>query len=320
MVLNIALLLAGFAILIKGADFLVGGASSLAKRLNISNLVIGLTVVAFGTSTPELTVNIFSSLKGMNDAIYGNIVGSNIFNLLFILGIAGLIYPLSVQRTTVRYEIPFSLLAGLLLFLLVNDVMFFGSDNNSLGRIDAVVLLVFFGLFMIYILRTARLEQAPTDEDEVKLLSKPKSIAFVVIGITALVLGGKMVTDSAVEIAKAFSLSDKLIGLTILAAGTSLPELATSAVAAYRRQTDIAIGNVIGSNIFNILFILGINGSIRAVPYNDTMNTDFLLLFAGTVALLVFMFTFKKHKLDRIEAGMFLVVYLGYTFYLFARN
>lgn len=320
MILNIALLLAGFAVLIKGADFLVDGSSSLAKRLKISNLVIGLTVVAFGTSTPELTVNIFSSLRGMNDAIYGNIIGSNIFNLLFILGVAGLIYPLSVQKTTVRYEIPFSLLCGLLLFFLVNDVMFFNSASNSLGRIDAAVLLAFFLLFMYYILKTAKLEQDATEENEVKLLSRPKSILFVGLGIAALVFGGKMVTDNAVEIAKTLSLSEKLIGLTVLAAGTSLPELATSAVAAYRRNADIAIGNVIGSNIFNILFVLGINGSIREVPYNDSMNTDLLLLFAGTAALLVFMFTFKKHKLDRVEAAFFLLAYVGYTFYLFVRN
>lgn len=320
MLLNFLFLLAGFAILIKGADFLVDGASSLAKRLQVSNLVIGLTVVAFGTSTPELTVNMFASFRGMNDAIYGNIIGSNLFNLLFILGVAGLVYPLSVQRTTVKYEIPFSLFCALLLFVLVNDVMFFGSGENRLGRIDSVVLLVFFVLFMFYILKTAKLEQGGDPGEEVKPMSLSKAIGFVTLGLGALVLGGKLVTDNAVEIAQAFALSEKLIGLTILAAGTSLPELATSAVAAYRRNTDIAIGNVVGSNIFNILLILGINGSIREVPYNAALNVDFSLLFIGTVALLLFMFTFKRHKLDRIEAAMFLAIYIGYTIYLFYRN
>jgi len=319
MILNFTLLIVGFAILIKGADFLVDGSSSLAKKLKVSNLVIGLTVVAFGTSTPELTVNMFSSVNGMNDAIYGNIIGSNIFNLLFILGIAGLVYPLTVQKTTVKYEIPYSLFCVLLLFFLVNDMMFFGAAEDRLTTIDALVLLVFFGLFMFYIVKTAKLEQGG-DEGEIKVLPQWKSILFVVLGLVALVGGGKLVTDNAVEIAQAFSLSEKLIGLTVLAAGTSLPELATSVVAAYRRNTDIAIGNVIGSNIFNIIFILGINGSIREVPYNNVMNIDMFLLMVGTVGLLLFMFTFKKHKLDRIEAGMFLAAYIAYTVYLFYRN
>lgn len=320
MILNFTLLIVGFAILIKGADFLVDGSSSLAKKLKVSNLVIGLTVVAFGTSTPELTVNMFSSVNGMNDAIYGNIIGSNIFNLLFILGIAGLVYPLTVQKTTVKYEIPYSLFCVLLLFFLVNDVMFFGAAEDRLTTIDAIILLVFFGLFMFYIVKTAKLEQGGADEGEIKVLPQWKSILFVVLGLVALVGGGKLVTDNAVEIAQAFSLSEKLIGLTVLAAGTSLPELATSVVAAYRRNTDIAIGNVVGSNIFNIIFILGINGSIREVPYNNVMNIDMFLLMVGTVGLLLFMFTFKKHKLDRIEAALFLAAYIAYTVYLFYRN
>lgn len=320
MVLNFILLFIGFAVLIKGADFLVDGASSLAKKLNISNLVIGLTVVAFGTSTPELTVNLFSSINGMNDAIYGNIIGSNIFNLLFILGIAGLIYPLSVQRTTVKYEIPYSLFCAMLLFFLVNDRIFFNAVENNLSRLDAGVLLIFFALFMYYILKTARLEQGGGEEEAVLLLPRWKSILFVALGFGALVFGGKLVTDNALAIAQSFSISERLIGLTILAAGTSLPELATSAVAAYRRKTDIAIGNVVGSNIFNIIFILGINGSIREVPFDDTMNVDFFLLMIGTVVLLLFMFTFKRNKLDRVEAAIFLIAYLAYTVYLFYRN
>jgi len=321
MVLSFLLLVIGFVVLIKGADYLVSGASSLAKRLNVSNLVIGLTVVAFGTSTPELTVNLFSSVNGMNDAIYGNIIGSNVFNLLFILGISGLIYPLTVQRTTVRYEIPFSLFCVLVLAFLVNDTMFLGSDANELSRWEAIILLILFGSFMLYILKTAKLEQETIEEDaDQKVLPKLMSVLFVVLGIAALVLGGKLVTDSAVQIARAYEMSEKLIGLTILAAGTSLPELATSAMAAYKRNTDIAIGNVVGSNIFNIIFILGINGVIRPVPYNVSMNMDMFILTVGTVVLLLFMFTFRKNKLDRIEAGLFLVAYALYSVYLFWRN
>ncbi len=319
MLLYFSLLIVGFAILIKGADFLVDGASSLAKRLNVSDLMIGLTVVAFGTSAPELTVNLFASAEGMTDAMFGNIIGSNIFNLLFILGVAGVIYPLSVQRTTVKYEIPYSLFCALLLYLLVNDVTFFGGESNSLSRFDAIVLLIFFGLFMLYIIRQSKKEEDITDE-EVKSLPMWKSILFVGLGLGMLVGGGKLVTDNAVGIAAAFGLSEKLIGLTILAAGTSLPELATSAIAAFRRKTDIAIGNVVGSNIFNILLILGLNGTMKVIPYNDALNVDFFVILFGTVALLLFMFTFKKHKLDRIEAVMFLLAFVLYTVYLFYRN
>jgi cation:H+ antiporter len=318
MTLHFVLLLVGFVILIKGADWMVSGASSLAKRINLSNLMIGLTVVAFGTSAPELTVNLFASSSGLNDAMFGNIIGSNIFNLLFILGVAGVIYPLSVQRTTVKYEIPYSLFSALLLFFLVNDAMFFGADHNSLGRIDALVLLVFFGLFMAYIIRQAKNETQP--QEEIQTMTLLKSVLFVTIGIALLVGGGKLVTDHAVAIAASFGLSEKLIGLTILAAGTSLPELATSAVAAFRRNTDIAIGNVVGSNIFNILLILGINGGIREIPYNATLNMDFFVIFFGSVALLLFMFTFNRNKLDRVEAVMFLLAFVGYTGYLIYRN
>lgn len=318
MLLYFTLLIVGFAILIKGADFLVDGASSLAKRLNVSDLMIGLTVVAFGTSAPELTVNLFASAEGMTDAMFGNIIGSNIFNLLFILGVAGIIYPLSVQRTTVKYEIPYSLFCALLLYFLVNDVMFFGGEANSLSRVDAVVLLLFFGLFMMYIIRQSKKEEA--SDEEVKSMAMWKSILFVSLGLGMLIGGGKLVTDNAIGIAEAFGLSEKLIGLTILAAGTSLPELATSAIAAFRRKTDIAIGNVVGSNIFNILLILGINGSIRNVPYNNALNVDFFVVMGGSVALLLFMFTYKKHKLDRIEAVMFLMAFIVYTIYLFYRN
>ncbi len=318
MTLHFILLFIGFGILIKGADWMVSGASSLAKRIKVSNLMIGLTVVAFGTSAPELTVNLFASSNGLNDAMFGNIIGSNIFNLLFILGVAGVIYPLSVQRTTVKYEIPFSLFAALLLFVLVNDVIFFSAGSNSLGRIDALILLIFFGLFMLYIIKQAKNETQP--EDEIQTMSIMKSVLFVTIGIAMLVGGGKLVTDHAVAIAQSFQLSEKLIGLTILAAGTSLPELATSAVAAYRRNTDIAIGNVVGSNIFNILLILGINGGIREIPYNPVLNMDFFVIFIGSVALLLFMFTFNRNKLDRVEAVMFLLAFASYTGFLIYRN
>jgi cation:H+ antiporter len=309
------LLLVGFGILIKGADFLVNGSSSIAKKFNISNIAIGLTVVAFGTSTPELVVSLLSAMEGRNDASFGNVIGSNNFNLLFILGVAGLIYPLVVLRNTIKYEVPLSLLAALVLYVLVNDVGLWGSDVNILSRFDAVILLLFFAGFMLYIVWTMKAQGGP-DEGEIKLYSTPMATFLAVIGLAMLIGGGTLVVDNAVAIANHYGLSEKLIGLTILAAGTSLPELATSAVAAYRKNTDIAIGNVIGSNIFNIFFILGITGVINPIQYNVAMNFDLYVLGVGTVILMIFMFTINQRKLDRWEAFLLLAAYFTYTVYL----
>jgi cation:H+ antiporter len=316
MYLEFILLLVGFVILIKGADFLVNGSSSVAKKFNISNLAIGLTVVAFGTSTPELLVNIMSSAKGYNDAAFANIIGSNTFNLLFILGIAGLIYPLVVHRNTVSFEVPLSLMAAVVLFILVNDSMIWGSAENTLSRIDAFILLILFGLFMYYVARTMKSGTGVDEGGPIKIYSTWLAVVLIATGLAMLVGGGSLVVDNAVAIAKHYGLSEKLIGLTILAAGTSLPELATSAVAAYRRNTDIAIGNVVGSNIFNIFFILGITGTIRPTPYNVAMNFDLYVLGASSVLLMIFMFTLNQRKLDRWEALLMLLGYVLYTIVL----
>ncbi|MCE2731810.1 MAG: calcium/sodium antiporter [Flammeovirgaceae bacterium] len=321
MLWTIVFLFVGFAVLIKGADFLVNGSSSLAKKMNVSNLAIGLTVVAFGTSTPELIVSTLAALDGKNDASFGNVIGSNNFNLMFILGIAGLIYPLTVQRSTVKYEVPLSILAAVVLFILVNDNMLWGSAVSApevggvLSRIDAFILLLFFGGFMLYIVRTMK-NNSDLDQDDVKIYATWLSIVFVVAGLAMLIGGGKLVVDNAIAIAKHFEVSDKLIGLTILAAGTSLPELVTSCVAAYRKNTDIAIGNVIGSNIFNIFFILGITGLISPMEYSAAMNFDVYILLISTVVLMIFMFTINTRKLDRWEAAILLLGYFTYTLYL----
>jgi cation:H+ antiporter len=315
MTLSIVLLLVGFAALIKGADFLVDGAASVAKKMNVSNLAIGLTVVAFGTSTPELIVSTLAAVDGKNDASFGNVIGSNNFNLLFILGIAGLIYPLVVQRSTVKYEVPLSIVAALVLYVLVNDVTLWGSKQDLLSRTDAFILLLFFGGFMLYIVRTMS-SSSDLDEGSVKIYNTWLSVGMVALGLAMLVGGGKVVVDNAILIAQNFGMSEKLIGLTILAAGTSLPELVTSCVAAYRKNTDIAIGNVIGSNIFNIFFILGITGLIQPLPYSTAMNFDLEILVIGTLMLMVFMFTLNTRKLDRWEAFILLVGYFAYTGYL----
>lgn len=318
MLFDIVLLLVGFAILIKGADFLVNGASSVAKKFNVSNIAIGLTVVAFGTSTPELVVSLLSAVEGKNDASFGNVIGSNNFNILFILGIAGLIYPLVVQRNTVKFEVPLALLSALVLYVLVNDQILWGTEN-LLSRWDALILLFCFLLFLGYIYRTM---SASTDMDQgqIKIYSTPLATGMIILGLAMLVGGGTLVVDSSVSIAKQYGLSEKLIGLTILAAGTSLPELATSAVAAYRKNTDIAIGNVVGSNIFNIFFILGITGMVHPISYNVAMNFDIHITLIATIILMVFMFTINQRKLDRWEAFILLMGYLVYTFYLIAND
>jgi len=316
MLLAVSLLLAGFVILIKGADFLVSGASSIAKKFNISNIAIGLTVVAFGTSTPELLVSVTSSLKGYNSAAFGNVIGSNNFNLLFILGVAGLIYPLVVLRNTVRYEVPLSLLAAAVLYILVNDTLIWGSETNELSRLDSFILLGFFGLFILYIYRTMSNSTDLTGSDSIKMYKNPVSIGLILLGLLMLIGGGTLVVDNAISIAQHYGLSDKLIGLTILAAGTSLPELATSAVAAYKKNTDIAIGNVIGSNIFNIFFILSITGLIRPLPFDIAMDFDIYVLGAATIVLMIFMFTLNTRKLDRWEAFLLLAGYIAYTIFL----
>lgn len=316
MFLAFLLLLVGFVILIKGADFLVAGSASIAKKSNISNLTIGLTVVAFGTSSPELLVNVLSSVKGYNDAAFGNVIGSNIFNLLLILGVAGLIYPLVVHRNTVSYEVPLSLLAAIILFILVNDNLLFGNPDNSLSRVDALILLAFFGLFMFYITRTMKDGPGGDEGEPIKLYRTAVSVFYVILGLAMLVGGGSLAVENAVAIARQYGLSEKLIGLTILAAGTSLPELATSAVAAYRKNTDIAIGNVVGSCIFNIFLILGITAAIKPLPYNTALNFDIYILGGSTVLLMIFMFTLNQRKLDRWEALIMFLSYIAYTIVL----
>jgi cation:H+ antiporter len=251
------------------------------------------------------------------------------FNLLFILGITGLIYPLVVQKSSVKYEVPFSLAGIALLWFLVNDQLIWGDTLNILSRFDSSILFVGFLIFLAYIYRSLT-SKTEVEEEPIKEYSMPISTSLVIVGIAMLIGGGYLVTENAVHIAHEFGLSEKLIGLTILAVGTSLPELATTVVAALKRRTDIAIGNIIGSNIFNIFLILPVNGLINPIEYpehqHDThiehavLNTDLYVLAIGTIALLIAMFTLSRNKIDRWEALGFFLMYLGYTYYLILRN
>ncbi|HET6426979.1 MAG TPA: calcium/sodium antiporter [Phycisphaerae bacterium] len=317
-VVSAASLAGGVALLIVGADLLVRGAGSLAKRLSVSGIAIGLTLVAFGTSAPELAVNVFASAEGRNDIVFGNIVGSNIFNLLLILGVSGLIYPLSLSRNTVWKEIPFSLLSALVLLLLVSDSWGGASGQNVLSRTDGLVLAAFFAIFLTYVFGIARVESS--DRYDVRPYSLGTSLLLVAIGTGALVVGGRFCLDGAVAVARQLGLSQKFIGCTILAGGTSLPELATSAVAAARRRCDIAVGNVVGSNIFNILAILGASSVIRPAVYSQAFNVDLYVLLGASVLLFVTMFTGTRRRLDRWEAAIMLAGYVGYVAYLLHRR
>ena len=316
MILNVVILLIGFVILIKGADWLVSGASALAKKKNVSDLAIGLTVVAFGTSAPEMVVNVLASFQGLQDIAFGNIIGSNNFNLFVILGITGLIAPLYVQSSTVWKEIPISFIAVVILFFLANN--FFLSDQPGLSRIDGLILLVIFGLFLLYVYKQLKVDPQINMDSHTKYTTLT-IWGLILIGLAGLILGGRLVVDNAVKLAQEWGISQKVIGLTIVAAGTSLPELATSVVAAIKKNNDIAVGNIIGSNIFNIFFILGVSAVIRPLPFDRTFNGDMYFLALGTILLFAVMFTGGRKKLDRWEAALLLAAYIAYTVLLVIR-
>ena len=313
MILDIFFIVAGFVFLIKGADWLVGGASGLAKKHNVSDLVIGLTIVAFGTSAPELVVNLIASVDKHSDIVFGNIIGSNNFNLFFILGTVALIFPVTVQRSMIRKEIPFSLAITLLLLVLSNAIL--GQKENILTRFEAFIFLLLFIAFLYYTF-TQSTKEENIEAIQTKPMTKAKIWALIVIGLSLLVAGGRMVVTGAENIALDLGISEKIIALTIVAAGTSLPELVTSVVAASKKNSDIAIGNVVGSNIFNILFILSVSGLIHPVTYVTSFNREMLLLIGGTIILILYMFVGKRYKIDRWEGALLLGVFLAYTIFL----
>ena len=296
---------------------MVSGSSTLAKKNHISDLAIGLTIVAFGTSAPELVVNSIASLENQSDIVFGNVIGSNNFNLFVILGIVGLIFPISVQSTTIWKEIPISLFAVFVLFVLTNETIL--QEGNVLSRFEGGILLLLFALFLLYVymqLKSETVETIKSTENSSNL----KIWGLIFLGLAGLVIGGKLVVDNAIDIATNLGVSKKIIGLTILAAGTSLPELVTSVVAALKKKSDIAIGNIIGSNIFNIFLILSVSSFVNPVKFDISFNTDIYLLCGGTMFLFIAMFTGEKKKLDRWEAGILLAVFIAYTIYLIGKE
>ena len=319
------LFVVGFLLLIKGADILVDGATAIAKRNNIPELVIGLTIVSFGTSMPELIVNLLASYNNSAELAIGNVFGSNVANILLILGISAMIRPLAIQRSIYFTEIPISMIATFMVGFLANADLFVDVKGLTLSRIDGGILLFFFGLFMAYIYVVSKTkptiaisEEEPVEEE--KPLSKQKAGLFILGGTFALFLGGKWVVDGAVSIAESFQLSQTFIGLTVVGVGTSLPELVTSAVAAKKGQADMAVGNVVGSNIFNILWILGVSALINPLPFDVATNMDIMMIIASSTLLILAVIIGKKPRVDRWEGAGFVLVYIAYIAYLVMRE
>lgn len=305
-VVNILLLLLGFVLLIKGADFFVDGSSSIAKLLKVPSVVIGLTIVALGTSAPEAAVSITAGISGSNEIAISNVVGSNIFNMLMVVGMCALIKPFPLDKTILKRDFPVNIVAsGILLAM-----MFMGS---AIGVVDGVILLVFMASYITWLVVSAIKNRVSSDE-EIKTLSPLMSVIFIIGGLAAVVFGGDLVVDNATVIAKAMGWSETFIGLTIIAIGTSLPELVTSIVASKKGDSGLALGNVVGSNIFNIVFILGLSSSISPIAVDSRAIQNVIVLCAATV--LMFVVCVLRKKLGRVEGAVMVSLYAAYTGYL----
>lgn len=318
--LTYILFVLGFLFLIKGADLLVDGAASVSRKMGISTMVIGLTVVSFGTSAPELVVNVLAGIHGASDIGIGNVLGSNIANILLILGVASVIHELKMHKGLLFREIPFSLLAIAVLFFMANDQSIALRSFNEIDRVDGLVMLSIFSIFMYYLANSSS-SSIFEPKSDVEQMPIWKSVIYMVIGILGLGFGGKWIVDGAVLIAQNLGMSENFIGLTIVAVGTSLPELVTSAVAAYKKQVDLAIGNVVGSNIFNIFFILGISSLISPISFNPEVNNiDLLMVVVATIIFITTVTSGKKHVVQKINGITYLILYVAYTAFLIWRG
>jgi cation:H+ antiporter len=325
MLLNFILLIVGFVVLIKGADILVDGSASIAKKLGLSSLMIGLTIVSLGTSAPELIVNIFSSIQGSSDIGMGNIIGSNISNFLLVLGVTALFASLKIDGSIIKKQIPFSVLAALALFFLINSSLLNGVGPDGLMRSGGLVLILFFSIFLYYTFTVSKKKKIillgkDDMEVKVKVLSPLMSTFMVIAGSLALFIGGKLIVDNSVSIAEFFGLSEALIGLTIVAIGTSLPELAASISAVRKNKIDMAVGNVVGSNIFNILWVLGLSAVINPIEFNPVMNFDIIFLIAISLILISLFYVGRKHHLTKKEGCVLLGLYLFYLIFIVIRG
>ena len=318
MILSILLLIVGFVALILGANWLVDGATSVGIRAKLSPLIIGLTIVAFGTSLPELIINVFSCIKGSSGLAIGNIVGSNIMNILFILGVASVIYPIDVDRISIRRDIPAGFVATATLFVFAN----FTWGSLTINWIEGLLLLALAACYLVLTMKkndSTGKKDGSTTNTEVEIIQLPmpwgKTILYLVFGIVGLYIGGELVSNNAQTIAKAWGMSDAMIGLTVVAMATSLPELITSIVAATKKNSGIAIGNVLGSNILNIFVVLGISALITPLEFDTKMNNTLYFLFGANALMLLFVFTGKGKKLSRFEGVLMLLAFIGFMTY-----
>lgn len=309
------LIIIGFVALVKGADWLVDGASSLAKRFGISDLVIGLTVVAFGTSMPEFVVNMISVVEGSTDLAITNILGSNIINTFVILGLTALVYPIVSQKRSRDFDIPLSIIAGVLVLIFVAIQLPFGETERGIGRMGGLLLLLFFCYFLYNTFRHAKDHPEDATSETVKEIPVRRAIALILGGFIGLVVGGELIVKSAVDIAMRCGVSEAIIGLTIVALGTSLPELATSVIAAAKHNSDIALGNVFGSNIFNVFFVLATSTTIRPLPAYEGIELDAVMAALGSIIVWLAVKTNQKRMIQRWAGALLLLVYGGYLAY-----
>ncbi|MGG0644895.1 calcium/sodium antiporter [Sporosarcina gallistercoris] len=313
------LLIVGFALLIKGAGFFVDGSSNIARLLQIPPILIGLTIVAFGTSSPEATVSIIAALEGNADVAVGNVVGSNIFNITLVIGLTAFLYPLKVESETIRKEIPFTLLASVALLILMSDMALQGFSSNMITRSDGFIFLLFLSIFMYYVIEIGlKSRKNATDDPVSENISWGKNIGVTIIGLAAIIFGGDLVVKNGTEIAYSLGMSETLVGLTIIAIGTSLPELVTSITAALKKESEIALGNIVGSNIFNILFVLGASATISPLAVNEKVFMDVVFMIALTVVLLIFSRT--GFKIGKREGMVLTSAYIIYLIYIVLRN
>ncbi|MFD1387742.1 calcium/sodium antiporter [Oceanobacillus oncorhynchi subsp. oncorhynchi] len=312
------LLIIGFGLLVKGADWFVDGSSNVAQLLRVPPILIGLTIVALGTSAPEATVSIIAAVQGTADVAVGNVVGSNIFNITMVIGLAAAIYPLRVQNEMIVKQIPFALLAAVALFALGSDVLLQGSTADILSRSDGIIFFLFLAIFMYYIIEVGLKSRKETTAVKDSNVKWGKSTLITLLGLAAIILGGQFVVTNATEIALSWGMSEALVGLTIVAVGTSLPELVTSISAALKNESEIALGNVVGSGIFNILFVLGAASLISPLPINPVIFTDIWIMIVLTILLLIFSRT--SFRIGRREGIILALIYVAYTVYIIIRN
>lgn len=314
MIFDILFLIGGLALILVGANALTDGSAAVAKRFGISDLVIGLTIVAFGTSAPELVISVLSAIGGSAEMSIGNVVGSNIFNVLMIIGCTALVLPIKVERSIMTNEIPLVILSALVLTFCANDVLLDGASENVVSRTDGLVLLMFFLIFMRYTFAIAKSgADAGGADAAVKQMPGWKSAMFIVGGLAGLIFGGQLFVDGASGIARAWGVSESVIGLTLVAGGTSLPELATSITAALKKNPGIAIGNVIGSNLFNIFFVLGCSSTIIPLPMGNIGNFDMAVLVGSSVLFWLVGWFFRKRTITRLEGALMVACYVAYT-------